>query len=353
MYQIVQFIKKLANKEYMYSIFSILGISIIIFVLYMTQQVWISWFTFFIKIIKPFIIGFIIAYIFYPLVSFFERYHIKRGVAIFLLIILILLLIFIFMGKLLPLLYQYAMDLSSTFHSGIKEIEEVLLHSFNLDLSNISDYLYTKINEFIEPDFLVNTSISMVSQILSFIGNLIIYIVLSIYFLFDYNRIRQKIKLYSKSIHPKLPHYLTSIDKQLTEYFKAFGILMLIQAIMYGAIYALLGHPDWVILGLLTGISGIFPYIGTIIANTFGLITTLSLGSTKAFILIILICIVSNIDAYYITPKIYSKKIKIEPIWSIMALIIGSSLFGALGIIVAMPTLIILKITYLTYQKQK
>lgn len=352
MTHLINFIKKLSSRQFMFTILNVLGLSIIIYILYATKSVWSDWLHLLFKIVKPFLIGFAIAYVFEPFVAFLERHHIKRSFGIAIVIISLITLIFTFLGTLLPLLYKNAYELTDTFTYGLKEIEELFLNSFNIDISELSIYLTEQMANLFNPDTLINTSLDMVSQALSFFGNLIIYTVLSIYFLSDYQKVRQSIKKFSLHIHPNCPYYLECIDEQLNEYIKAFVTLMAIQGIMYGIMYALLGHPNWFILGLLAGVSGIFPYIGPIIANVFGFITTLGLGGIKVLILIIMICILSNVDSYYITPKIYSKKIEIEPIWVIFGILTGSTLLGAIGVVIAMPVLVIIKITYHVYLKQ-
>ena len=348
-----KFIQKLSSRQFMFTILNILGLAIIIYILYATASFWSDWIHIIFKIIKPFLIGFAIAYVFEPFVSFLEKHHIKRMIGITIVIFSLITLIFTFLGTLLPLLYENANELANTFTYGIQEIEVMFLNSFNIDISGIASFLSTKLNEMLQSDLLLDTSLEMVTQALSFFGNLIIYVVLSVYFLSDYQKVRRGIKKIALLIHPNCPHYLKCIDEQLNEYIKAFITLMVIQGIMYGIMYGLLGHPNWFVLGLFAGISGIFPYIGPIIANMFGFITTLGLGGMKVLFLLIMIFILSNVDSYYITPKIYSKKIEIEPIWVIFGILTGSTLLGAIGVVLAMPVLVILKITYQTYKANR
>ncbi len=347
-----KFIQQISSRRFMFTILNILGLSIIIYILYATQAVWLGWVHMIIKIIEPFFVGFTIAYVFSPFVSFLEKHHIKRNYAIGITIILILLFLIAMLGTMLPMLYNNIMELTTTFTNGIQELEKILMNSFNIDISSYTVYLIEKMNEVIRPDSLLDTSLSMVSQALSFLGNMIIYIVLSIYFLSDYSNVRQCIKKISGFIAPKLPIYLKKIDEGLIDYIQAFLILSCIQGVMYGGMYLMLGHPNWFTLGLLSGVSGIFPYIGPILANTFGFITTLGLGTTKILILLLMIFLLSNLDAYYITPKIYSKKIEIKSIWVLFGILTGSTLFGPIGVVVAMPLLVIFKIAHQTHREQ-
>lgn len=346
-------IQKISSRRFMFSILNILGISIIIYILYATQAVWLSWVRTIIKIIQPFFIGFTLAYVFAPVVSFLEKKHIKRNYAIGIVLLVIIIFFVALIGTLLPLFYNNISELTNTFVKGIMELEDIIMNSFNVDLSVYSSELISSIEkwQWLKPDSILNTSLSVMSQALSILGNTVIYIVLSIYFLADYQNVRHHIKKVSAFISPKLPIYLKRIDESLIEYFKAFLILSCIQGILYGGMYLILGHPNWFTLGLLSGVSGIFPYIGPILANTFGFITTLGLGPTKVLLLLLMIFILSNLDSYYITPKIYSKKIEIKSIWVLFGIMTGSTLFGPIGIIIAMPLLVIIKISIQTYRE--
>ena len=348
-----KFLKKISSRAFMFSVLNILGIAIIIYIFYATQSVWMGWFNLIIKIVQPFFIGFALAYVLSPVVSFLERKGFPRNVAILFVVILILVFLIALIGTLLPVLYKNLTELTTTFVIGIQELEDILLKSFNIDISTYSTEMIQYIEkwQWIDPSSLVNTSLSVFSQALTILGNAIIYLVLCIYFLADYPHLRQVIKKISTFVSPNFPLYLKRIDENLIEYFKAFLILSCIQAILYGGMYLILGHSNWFTLGLLSGVSGIFPYIGPIMANVFGFITTLGLGTTKILLLLLLIFILSNLDSYYNTPKIYSKKIEIKSIWVLFGILSGSTLFGPIGIIIAMPILVILKITIQTYQE--
>ena len=67
-----KFIQKLSSRQFMFTILNILGLAIIIYILYATASFWSDWIHIIFKIIKPFLIGFAIAYVFEPFVSFLK-----------------------------------------------------------------------------------------------------------------------------------------------------------------------------------------------------------------------------------------------------------------------------------------
>ena len=115
--------------------------------------------------------------------------------------------------------------------------------------------------------------------------------------------------------------------------------------------YLAIGHPNWLILGFVSGASSIIPYVGPIVANCLGLITSLGMGTTTIVILFILIFIQSTIMSYVITPRIYSSRIDLSIMWVLFGILSGSSLFGIWGIVIAMPLLVSAKITFQVYKE--
>ena len=74
-------------------------------------------------------------------------------------------------------------------------------------------------------------------------------------------------------------------------------------------------------------------------------------STTKLIILFVLIFIQSNVVPYVIQPKIYSSKIDLSIMWVLFGILTGSTLFGAWGMIIAMPILVTIKISYRVYRQ--
>ncbi|MFA7688881.1 MAG: AI-2E family transporter, partial [Bacilli bacterium] len=123
------------------------------------------------------------------------------------------------------------------------------------------------------------------------------------------------------------------------------------QIIEYTLLFYIIGHPHFLLLGILSGITTIIPYFGGLFTSVIALITA-SVISTKLLILTLIICIVfPNIDAYIISPKIYSKAIKLHPLIIIFAVLTGGILFKTIGIIIALPATILIVTTIKFYLK--
>ena len=107
-----------------------------------------------------------------------------------------------------------------------------------------------------------------------------------------------------------LPVYLKEINISLIEYIEAFALSALIQGLTTAFVYLVIGHPNWILLGIFSAISSVIPYVGPIVANLLGIVTSITMGATKLIILFVLIFIQSNVVPYVIQQKyIHSKSI--------------------------------------------
>ena len=109
--------------------------------------------------------------------------------------------------------------------------------------------------------------------------------------------------------------------------------------------FLLIGHPNYLILGILASVTTIIPYFGALICNVLALLIA-SVISTKLFVLTVIVLIVCpQLDGYLIGPKIYGKTNKINPVVNIFAVFAGGVLAGFWGIVCALPVAIAIKAT--------
>lgn len=353
----MEFLKKLIlwldNRKNTIIIANILLLLFAIFLLYKTSSLWTEYWHLFIVVIKPFFISFIIAYVLEPFVEALTTHHLSRPLAIAFIFSVFAIIIVLFLNALIPMLYNKIIALMVPLSNGLTEVQMLLLEHFNIDISNIVDNALSSLQAWLVDLSFMNTTIDIASNLLFTITGYIIDMILAVYFLSDWPRIRKKLSKTARKIHPNLAYCLSQIDHQLMAYVKAFIILMIIQFITFALIYLCIGNPDWMLLGLLAGVSCILPYIGPMLVNILGIITTLGLPFNRLILLLIAIFIQSNVDSYIITPKVYSTQIEIEPIYVLFGLLTGSTLLGAWGMIATMPILVIIKITMKTIKEIK
>ena len=328
---------------------NILLITGIVYLLYLMRNLWGDVVVKILAIFKPFIIGFVLAYAFYPFLKFLQKKLPKwLGIVIILLIVFGILAYIII--NIIPVFTTELADLLSGLMEFLKDVDK----KFNIDLTSLEDVLmktFNKISKEFTDDIavtggkIINTSINLIS-------NFIISLVAFIYLLIDMDKIREKIKKYFKLKSKKTYNLVKEIDMSCTAYFKGLFINVLIMFIEYTLLYRIIGHPNFLLLGIIAAFSPLIPYFGGIIMNVVAIITA-SVISTKLLILCLIICLIfPQIDGYLISPKIYGKTNKVPALVTIFAVFAGGVLGGFVGIIIALPIAIIIQTIYKNYDDE-
>ena len=166
------------------------------------------------------------------------------------------------------------------------------------------------------------------------------------------HKIRQKKKKLLERRKGRVLQYVRHIDKEVSKYFVGLGKFIIIQFIEYTVIFFLIGHPYYLLLGVLCSVTTIIPYFGGIIANIIAVITAFFVSKPLFILTLIVALICPNIDGYIISPKIYGKSNNVPPLLTIFSVFAGGILYGMCGIIIALPLTIILLATYHFYEEE-
>jgi predicted PurR-regulated permease PerM len=308
-----------------FKLLNILILLLIVLILYITKDLWISIYNIVINIIKPIITSIMISYVFNLYLKKLNKYF-NKLISVFIFITSIITTIIIFI-KLIIKVTEQITDCVNIIYYFLKDI----LIKYNIDFIDIYNYL----EKF--------TNINILNNIFKYITFIMIVISLSIYTFLNWNKITNKIKFRTNRT---TLNYLKNINKEIEKYTTSFFILIIINIIEYALIFLIIGHPNYLLLGLLAGILSIIPIIGGIITNIIAAITAFTLNYKLFIRTLIGILVLSILDGYIVSPLIYSKSNKIHPILIIISLFICSKLLGILGAILAVPLLIIITNIY-------
>ena len=126
---------------------------------------------------------------------------------------------------------------------------------------------------------------------------------------------------------------------------------MIIQLFEYSILFLIIGHPNWLILGILACITTVIPYFGGLITNIIAIILA-TVISPRLLVLTIIICLIfPQLDGYLISPKVYGKTNNVNPLITIMVVSVGGTIAGVVGIIAALPCYLLVRTTYNFFKK--
>lgn len=325
--------------------FKLINIALIVIIGYFIYQVRNLWFFIIAKIISiisPILISFVIAYFLYPLLKRIEKY-LNKKISIFLLILIVFIIFILIFNKVLPILLNQIINIFGDLIYFAKELSI----KTNFD---IIDKVLNIFNYFIEN--IASFSVKIYRISINLITNIIIIFFLSIYFLYDMDKIRIKIKNYLIKKN-KLYDYIYLLDKEFNNYIKGLIFIMIISFFEYTIVYFLIGHPDFLLLGLISSLSNLIPSVGAFIVLFIAFITSFLISKKLGIIVLIVSLILSIIDSYFINPFVYKKSNQINPILLIISISICSSLFGFIGVLISIPLSILVITTYKFIKKTK
>lgn len=317
-------------------------------------------------ILSPFIIGFVMSYILNIPCMYLQRLFAKSRVkwiaekrkiiSIMLVYLLLIGIAFVAIRAVVPAIYRSILDIYMTFPTYIDNAVHFLQ---NLDLYEKISFIHIdeqiviqKISEWFSTiDF---TKFAQYAQgvwgMTSNVLNIFIALVASLYMLLDKERIKHSCYrltgvLMSGGTRDKLVAYVKKISDIFSKYLYSQLIDATIVAVLASVILSLMRVKYAILLGVIVGACNLIPYFGAIfaVAGTI-LITCFTAGFAKGIWSGVALIVMQQIDANLIGPRIMGQSLEIRPLWVILAVTVGSGLFGIVGMLLSVPVFAMLKL---------
>lgn len=130
------------------------------------------------------------------------------------------------------------------------------------------------------------------------------------------------------------------------KYLSGLSVMILALWIMYGIGFSIAGVKNAIFFAILCGLLEIVPFVGNITGTSLTILMALTQGGGSGIIIGILVtyALVQFIQTYILEPLIVGSEVKINPLFTILGIILGELIWGVAGMILAIPILGILKI---------
>ena len=191
--------------------------------------------------------------------------------------------------------------------------------------------------------FFLNIIKNIFYSTFGFVGilvNFIIFGVVSVYLLMDFNIIAQNIKnIFPLSKRDRAISLLSRVNNNLRSFLRGQLIICLILSLIYSIGLTITGVPLSFLIGFIGGFGNLIPYVGT--GTGIVLASALALFQFHDFKHIIYILITFGVgqilEGTVITPRIMGKGLGLSPVMIILSILICSQLLGFLGLLLAVP----------------
>lgn len=277
-----------------------------------------------------------------------ERKGIKRGLASFLCIALFLSLI---AGILLLMSWQL-----SSLSENMDEMKDRLISLFNdmrVWLSKSIGVSYRQQEKIITEQTSTGAT-SAGSMAMSFATGtfsiLINALLVTVYmFLFLYYRSHIKnfiLKLTDRSDKELADEIVHKSGQVAQKYLSGLGAMIFILWIMYGIGFSIIGVENAIFFAVLCGILEIIPFVGNLTGTSLTVLSVVVQGGDTRMIIWVLVTyfVVQFIQTYILEPLVVGEQVSINPLFTIMSIVVGEMVWGISGMILAIPLIGIFKI---------
>jgi predicted PurR-regulated permease PerM len=177
------------------------------------------------------------------------------------------------------------------------------------------------------------------------IFGIVTVLILTFYMLVDSWTLRESaLRLFPKERRARID----AVGRQVMTKVSAWLTGQLLLATTIGVTSAIglwaLGIPFFYVLALLSAIGELIPIVGPILAAIPAIAVAASLGLNKVILVIIFFLVQQQLENHILVPKIMSRQVGLSPVTVIVSLLIGGSLLGVIGAILAVPTAAIIQV---------
>lgn len=301
------------------------------------------------QLINLIFISFIVAYILKPLYMLLIGKGVNKKAASALIIVGLITLISVTFIVVIPSIFRESLHINKAINDLGKYIInanlKVKVLSTNKVMSSIINTVYYKTNAQIIVIFnkILDSIMGLGENILTYmVSPLIIY-----YFLYDSeNMINKTLIVFPPESRNVIKKIINDIDKVLGRYILSQLILCGIISIATFLILIFMNVDFPLILSLINGIFNIIPYFGPIF-GVIPIILIALLASPKiALYTTLWLFALQQIEGSILSPKIIGESISMHPLTVIFLLMIGGEAYGILGMILAVPLGVVIKVIY-------
>jgi putative permease len=303
------------------------------------------------EVLCPLLFGLLFSMLTLPLAIFFEtKIKLHRSAASALAVIVLLAaiagLIYLIGTQIskisgdLPMLKQQVIG-------SLHDFQQWISKRFNIDVEKQMNYVSSAASklETATPGVIGATVLSL-SSILLFL----VFIILDTFFLLFYRRrlLKFLIDVFDDENGSVVYDIVATVQSMIRKYLLGLLIEMSTVAIVCCSVFMLIGIKYAILLGLITAIFNIIPYIGIFTALFLNIIITFATAAAGTKILLVVITVVSMhlIDSNILLPLIVGSKVRINAFITLMGVVLGEMIWGIPGMFLSIPFIAIAKIIF-------
>ncbi len=316
-----------------------------------------------IGVLSPLFIGFIVAWLFSPLVDKLTKKGLPRIIASLIVYVIFILFLVVFFRIFIPIIYTEFNELIKTLPGILEDITDFINNIFskiemnNSNMENIKKGILEAVNEYGNniSSSIPTTVVNIMSSLFSGLGSVFFGLIIGLYMLFDFDNVTILfLKLIPKKHQTEIASLLDNIGIEVRKCVNGTLLVACMVFVCDTIGFSIVGLKSALLFGLFCGITDLIPYIGPYIGTAVATIVGLTQSPLIGIGVLIIAIIVQLVESYVLQPIVMSKATKLHPVTIICGLLIFGHFFGIIGMILATPLMSIFKVIWkFTFDKYK
>ncbi len=256
---------------------------------------------------------------------------------------------------------QFSEKIVSISESSLESLEELQIPALGIDGAELQVYFLEHIEqvskEIIPSAAGAVTAISTTIDALMGFGGLIIMVltilILSIYIVVDHDRVVDLIliRIHEKEKRERIRELIVDVEYKLGRWLVGQSIVSSVVGFLTWTVLMVFQVPFALPLAALAALLEVMPNLGPVLVSIpITLIALLAHGPLVALLVLVSYIIIQQLQSYLLSPRIMGKVVGVHPLVIFVAMITGFTLAGIIGAVLAIPTLVLLKIGYKFYR---
>jgi putative permease len=306
------------------------------------------------SVLIPVVISFTFYALFQPAVFYLVRHNINHSLSILIVLVLMTITSALMIAFALPAFLEQVGLLKDKLPQFVGQLEQLLTYygeklstriGADIDVSTVSLSILSKSSS-LGQAALINISNGLFNFIIVFI----LVPFLTYYLLKDFKRARNQMMNWLPNSSYELGWLIYhNVSTKLQAYTRGVILQSLIMACFCSIGFLLIGLDIPILMGAITGLFNLVPYIGPVISIVLSLLVGAAMTPFDASILYLSVLVIISaqiFDNVVVIPAVVAHAVNLHPVQAIFGIIIFGSLFGTIGIILAMPAIAAGKIVF-------
>ncbi len=301
-------------------------------------------------VLLPFVVGIIIAYLLNPFMNFLEKHKLPRKPAAVIILSFFAIAIFTLAFLLIPPLYKELADLAETAPQYIDAAWERMQHYVEIVERNVNeDDLDQNIRDAVKENIsgALSASSSLLEglmnggiAIMGFLTFVVVTPLVAFFMLIEWQSITQWVYgLLPRHNYEKTKGICDKIDLKIAGFIRGQLLVAVTLGVLYAVALSIAGLRYGFLIGIAAGLLSIIPLFGSIVGFLMGVVVAWLQTSELSYVAMIggIFVLGQFLEGNFISPKLIGDSVGLHPLWILFALMAGATLFGIVGMLLAVP----------------